>query len=251
MLTATDEKTSKICPSRQTVPSQVLKDRPSITEVVSKRVALKKAGKESAACCPFHADKTPSFYVNEAKGYFYCHSCHVGGDVIKFVELIDGVSFKEAIARLGLAETGYRRSPKPMLFEKAATAIAQWRRRTSDRTTARLREIGRRSTTLRKALPFVDPARQSELKVLQREWQREWEILSDVHDDLWNSPVELWKERKTLEIILGPEVADSTEDPGLVFPPLTEEYGARLRAYVRLEEGEDECERQSRNCAGK
>ena len=57
--------------------------------------------------CPFHGEKTPSFQVNGDKGFFHCFGCGVGGDVIKFVELYDKVTFPEAVrqlaARAGLA----------------------------------------------------------------------------------------------------------------------------------------------------
>ena len=56
--------------------------------------------------CPFHGEKTPSFQVNGDKGFFHCFGCGVGGDVIKFVELYDKVTFPEAVrqlaARVGL-----------------------------------------------------------------------------------------------------------------------------------------------------
>ena len=50
--------------------------------------------------CPFHDEKTPSFNVTPARGLFYCHGCAEGGDVIKFVQKIDGLSFVEAVERL-------------------------------------------------------------------------------------------------------------------------------------------------------
>lgn len=50
--------------------------------------------------CPFHVEKTPSFNVDGAKQFYYCHGCHVGGDVFKFVMAIDNVTFYEALKSL-------------------------------------------------------------------------------------------------------------------------------------------------------
>lgn len=61
--------------------------------------------------CPFHSEKTPSFFVNDVKGVFYCQGCGVGGDIFKFVQMYNQASFKEAISfidnefDLGLANT--------------------------------------------------------------------------------------------------------------------------------------------------
>jgi len=58
---------------------------------------LKKAGKQLTGRCPFHNDKTPSFYVYEESNSFYCFGCHAGGDVINYVELSQNVNFREAV----------------------------------------------------------------------------------------------------------------------------------------------------------
>ncbi|OFW10179.1 MAG: DNA primase [Acidobacteria bacterium RIFCSPLOWO2_02_FULL_67_36] len=83
-----------------------LKSRADIVQVVQERVPLKKSGVTWKGLCPFHGEKTPSFHVNGDKGFFHCFGCGVGGDVIKFVELYDKVTFPEAVrqlaARVGL-----------------------------------------------------------------------------------------------------------------------------------------------------
>ena len=61
------------------------RNKPSIVEVIGQRVHLRKAGKEYKGLCPFHAEKTPSFSVNEEKGLFHCFGCGVSGDVFDFV----------------------------------------------------------------------------------------------------------------------------------------------------------------------
>jgi DNA primase len=69
----------------------------NIVSLVSEYVALKKQGRNYVARCPFHTEKTPSFNVNEDKQIFMCFGCHVGGDVFKFVMLIEHLSFPEAV----------------------------------------------------------------------------------------------------------------------------------------------------------
>jgi DNA primase len=78
-----------------------------IAQVVGDVVSLKRSGATWKGLCPFHGEKTPSFHVNREKGFFHCFGCGVGGDVIKFVELHEKVSFTEAVrmlaTRFGLA----------------------------------------------------------------------------------------------------------------------------------------------------
>src|SRR6266545_1441634 len=77
-----------------------LKSHADIVQVVQERVPLKRSGSAWKGLCPFHGEKTPSFQVNSDKGLFYCFGCSVGGDVIKFVELFDKVSFPDAVRQL-------------------------------------------------------------------------------------------------------------------------------------------------------
>ena len=77
-----------------------LKSHVDIVQIVQERVPLRKMGATWKGLCPFHGEKTPSFHVNGDKGFFHCFGCGVGGDVIKFVELNDKVSFPEAVRQL-------------------------------------------------------------------------------------------------------------------------------------------------------
>ena len=77
---------------------------PSITEIIGRYLDLKRAGKEWCGLCPFHNEKTPSFYVNEEKGVFNCFGCGEGGDVITFIQKIEQVDFKTALNHLGIAD---------------------------------------------------------------------------------------------------------------------------------------------------
>ena len=78
-----------------------VRERSPIDEVVGEYLQLRNAGGGSLkGLCPFHDEKTPSFNVTPSRGLYYCFSCAAGGDVIKFVQQIDGLSFVEAVERL-------------------------------------------------------------------------------------------------------------------------------------------------------
>lgn len=68
-----------------------------ILSVISSYVHLKRRGNRYWGCCPFHNEKTPSFSVVPQQGFFYCFGCHAGGNLFKFISLIENVSYYEAI----------------------------------------------------------------------------------------------------------------------------------------------------------
>ena len=85
-----------------------VRDHSPIDEVVSDYVQLKSAGGgQKKGLCPFHDEKSPSFHVTPARGYFHCFGCQEGGDVIAFVMKIDHLSFTETIERLA-SRIGYQ-----------------------------------------------------------------------------------------------------------------------------------------------
>ena len=77
-----------------------LKHQADIVVVVQDYVSLKKSGATYKGLCPFHGEKTPSFHVNRDRGFFHCFGCNVGGDVIKFLELHEKLTFPEAVKLL-------------------------------------------------------------------------------------------------------------------------------------------------------
>jgi len=71
-----------------------------IVDVISEHVSLKRKGREMVGLCPFHDDHRPSMNVNPAKQIFKCFSCGAGGDVFKFVQMRENLTFPQAIERL-------------------------------------------------------------------------------------------------------------------------------------------------------
>src|ERR1700677_1173022 len=68
-----------------------------IVAVVSTYFPLKRAGTECRAICPFHQEKTPSFYVNPSKQSYYCHGCGAGGAVFQFLMQYENIDFPESV----------------------------------------------------------------------------------------------------------------------------------------------------------
>lgn len=93
-----------------------LRSRLGLSDVVGKRMRLIRAGREYKAPCPFHNEKTPSFYVNDQKGFFHCFGCGAHGDIIGFVMRHDNLSFMEAVEQLA-GEAGLQ-VPKPSPQER-------------------------------------------------------------------------------------------------------------------------------------
>lgn len=79
---------------------QELKDRNDISDVISGYVGLKRKGRNMVGLCPFHSEKTASFFIYPGNGSFYCFGCGAGGDVITFIRLIENLDYIEAIKYL-------------------------------------------------------------------------------------------------------------------------------------------------------
>lgn len=77
-----------------------LRSRISIAEIVGEKVKLQKRGREYTGLCPFHQEKTPSFTINENKGFYHCFGCGAHGDAIKFLMDKDGLPYIEAVKKL-------------------------------------------------------------------------------------------------------------------------------------------------------
>jgi hypothetical protein len=88
-----------------------IKSSIKLSTIVSRRVKLKQADAELVGCCPFHPDKTPSFFVNDEKGVYLCRGCKATGDVFNFVMSDQGVSLKEAAQILSGGDAGTNAKP--------------------------------------------------------------------------------------------------------------------------------------------
>ena len=74
-----------------------LKERNPIEDVVSSYINIKKGGRNPKGLCPFHNEKTPSFTLYPENGSFYCFGCGTGGDVIRFIRLIENLDYVDAV----------------------------------------------------------------------------------------------------------------------------------------------------------
>jgi len=77
-----------------------IRDRANIVEVVGAQVGLKRVGRNQVGLCPFHAEKSPSFTVNEERGIFHCFGCGAGGNVFTFIMKMENLPFPDVVERL-------------------------------------------------------------------------------------------------------------------------------------------------------
>ncbi|OYZ08257.1 MAG: hypothetical protein B7Y36_17345 [Novosphingobium sp. 28-62-57] len=96
----------------------IRRDNP-LPEVAGKLVALRQAGKEWLACCPFHADRSPSFTIFDGGQRFHCFGCGASGDVLDFVQRAYGVALPEAARMLGAGDVPKLDLPAAREFSEA------------------------------------------------------------------------------------------------------------------------------------
>ena len=96
-----------------------LRARITLSAVIGRNVRLTKAGREFRACCPFHDEKSPSFYVNDAKGFYHCFGCQAHGDAIRWLTDHQGLAFMDAVRELA-SEAGLEvPAPDPRAAQQA------------------------------------------------------------------------------------------------------------------------------------
>jgi DNA primase len=99
-----------------------LRARTSLSGLIGRSVKLTKAGNEWKACCPFHQEKSPSFYVNDDKQFYHCFGCGAHGDAIRFLTDARGLEFLDAVKELAAAAGLELPTPDPATREKAERA---------------------------------------------------------------------------------------------------------------------------------
>jgi DNA primase len=99
-----------------------LRLRTALSALVGRTLKLQRAGREWKACCPFHKEKTPSFYVNDEKGFWHCFGCGVHGDAIRWLTDARGLPFMDAVKELADAAGMEVPAPDPRSQQKAERA---------------------------------------------------------------------------------------------------------------------------------
>ena len=88
-----------------------VRSRVSLASLVGRDATLERRGRLYVACCPFHAEKTPSFTIYE-DGHYHCYGCQAHGDAIDYIRQRDGLDFRAAVAALaaeaGMSAAGWR-----------------------------------------------------------------------------------------------------------------------------------------------
>ncbi len=96
-----------------------LRSRVTLSTLIGRTVKVIRAGREYKACCPFHNEKTPSFTINDEKGFYHCFGCSAHGDAIRWMTDQRGLSFMDAVKELA-AEAGMEvPAPDPRAAKKA------------------------------------------------------------------------------------------------------------------------------------
>jgi DNA primase len=118
-----------------------LRARTSLSALIAKTTKLTKAGREHKGCCPFHNEKTPSFYVNDDKGFYHCFGCSAHGDAIRWMTDQRGLPFMDAVKELAQAagmevpaadKRSAERAEKANSLHDVMTAAADWFRQQLD-----------------------------------------------------------------------------------------------------------------------
>ena len=116
-----------------------IRARVRLSEYVGRAIPIRRAGREYHALCPFHKEKSPSFTVNDEKGFFHCFGCGAGGNVYTFLMRLTGAAFPEIVRDLGRkvgvdvpeSTGGYSTEARTQLgrLERLNAAAGAWYRR--------------------------------------------------------------------------------------------------------------------------
>ena len=126
-------------------PVEQIKERLSITDVVGGYLKLSKAGANFKAVCPFHHEKTASFFVSPDRGSFYCFGCGAKGDIFSFIEQFEGLDFLGALKLLAdragvplVYEPLHERNEQERLYQLLETAVLYFEERLKITSPARV-----------------------------------------------------------------------------------------------------------------
>ena len=103
-----------------------LRARTLLSAVIAPSVKIIKAGREFKACCPFHNEKTPSFTINDEKGFYHCFGCGAHGDAIRFLTDARGLPFMDAVKELAGKAGMEVPAQDPRMREKAERSAGLW-----------------------------------------------------------------------------------------------------------------------------
>jgi DNA primase len=158
-----------------------IKDRLSIEEVISSYIQIEKAGKNLKARCPFHNEKTPSFFISPDRGSYYCFGCGASGDIFTFVQQFEGLDFygalKQLADRAGVVLSGKDKDNKyQVLYDILEEAKNFYQQKLQDKKDAREYLLNRG---------------------LKKETIADWQI--GYADDSWDDLIIFLKEKKFKE----------------------------------------------------
>ncbi|WP_353230761.1 DNA primase [Novosphingobium sp.] len=99
-----------------------LRSRVSLSQLIGRTVRVQKAGREFKACCPFHNEKSPSFTINDDKGFYHCFGCGAHGDAIRWMTDHQGLGFMDAVKDLAVLAGMDMPAPDPRAAQRAEAA---------------------------------------------------------------------------------------------------------------------------------
>lgn len=127
-----------------------LRARTSLSGLIGRSVKLVKAGREHKGCCPFHSEKTPSFTVNDEKGFWHCFGCQAHGDALRWLTDAQGMGFLDAVRQLADAAGMEVPAPSPEAQRREAVraGAAEMLERAARWYAAQLRAVPRARAAL-------------------------------------------------------------------------------------------------------
>ena len=167
--------------------------RSDILEVVGRYTSLRKFGREYIGLSPCHNDRHPSLRINAAKQLWYCDPCATGGDVVRFIQVVEQVSFKEAIKILGMGTEPRHQPVVTVAQRRAAEVAAAWMAKQRRKVNILLAEV----------LEWIELADEIADTDLAESFIRERSFLLDLYDDLDMSrnATDMVSIRATIELI--------------------------------------------------